>query len=82
MPPEYFFPMLGMGFALCWGVIGTVRWYLKARLEAESERKSLAGEDLELVRALEERIAELEERADSHERLIARGRNQPTDFGE
>jgi hypothetical protein len=76
MPPEYFFPMLGMGFALCWGVIGTVRWYLKERLRAESRQDSLSGDDSEAVRALEERIAELEERVDFHERLIDRQRTE------
>lgn len=76
MPPEYFFPILGMGFALSWGVIGTVRWYLKERLEAESRRDSLAGSDAELVRALEERIAELEERVDFHERVISQQRKE------
>jgi hypothetical protein len=76
MPPEYFFPMLGMGFALCWGVIGTVRWFLRERLRLESQRHSLTGDDSEAVRALEERIAELEERVDFHERLIERERRE------
>jgi len=72
MPPEYFFPILGMGFALSWGVIGTVKWYLKERLDAQSRRDSLAGADLEPIRALEDRVAELEERVDFHERVIDR----------
>ena len=76
MPPEYFFPMLGMGFALGWGVIGTVRWYLNERLRLESRRHSLSGGDSEAVRALEDRIVELEERVDFHERLIERQRRQ------
>jgi hypothetical protein len=76
MPPEYFFPLLGMGFALCWGVIGTVRWYLKEQLRAESQRDSLTGDDTDSVRALEDRIVELEERVDSHERVISRHRNE------
>ena len=70
MPPEYFFPMLGMGFALCWGVIGTVRGAMKERFEAEARRESLAGPDVEVIHALEDRIAELEERVDFHERVI------------
>ena len=76
MPPEYFFPVIGMGFALSWGVIGTIRWYLKERLDAESRRHSLTGEDSETVHALEDRIAELEERVDFHERLIDRTRKE------
>jgi hypothetical protein len=76
MPPEYFFPMLGMGFALCWGVIGTVRWYLKEQLRAELQRDSLTGGANESVRALEDRIAELEERVDFHERVISRQRKE------
>jgi len=71
MPPEYFFPLLGVGFALCWGVIGTVRWYLKERLEAESQRDSLTGTDIESIRALEDRLVDLEERVDFHERVIS-----------
>ena len=46
MPPEYFFPILGMGFALAWGVIGTARWYLKERLDAEAKRGALGGADV------------------------------------
>jgi hypothetical protein len=76
MPPEYFFPLLGMGFALSWGVIGTVRWALKERFEAEARRESLTGPDIESVRALEDRIAELEERVDFHERVIDRQRKE------
>ena len=72
MPPEYFFPMLGMGFALAWGVIGTVKWYLKERLDAGSHRDSLTGHDIESIRVLEDRIVELEERVDVHERVISR----------
>lgn len=70
MPPEYFFPLLGMGFALAWGVIGTARWYLKERLESESKLHSLSGADIETMHALEDRIVELEERVDFHERVI------------
>ena len=76
MPPEYFFPIIGMGFALSWGVIGTVRWYLKAQLDAETKRHSLNGVDIETVHLLEDRIAELEERVDFHERLIDRQRKE------
>ena len=76
MPPEYFFPILGMGFALCWGLIGTARWYLKERLRAESRHDSLSGDDVELVHALQERVAELEERVDFHERLISQQRKE------
>ena len=76
MPPEYFFPILGMGFALCWGMIGTVRWYLKERLRAESQRESLTGDDAEYLRALDDRIVELEERVDSHERMISQQRKE------
>jgi transcriptional regulator with XRE-family HTH domain len=76
MPPEYFWPMLGMGFALGWGLIGTVRWYLKERLQAEFQRDSLTGDDAESVRALEDRIVELEERVDFHERVISQQRNE------
>ncbi len=76
MPPQYFWPLLGMGFALCWGLIGTVRWYLKERLQAESERDSLTGNNGESVRALEDRIVELEERVDFHERAISQQRNE------
>ena len=76
MPPEYFFPVMGMGFVLAWGVIGTVRWYLKARLDADAQRNSLAGDSSEIVHALEDRIAELEERVDFHERLIDRTRKE------
>ena len=70
MPPEYFFPILGMGFALSWGVIGTIRWALNERFKAEARRDSLAGPDVELIHVLEDRIAELEERVDFHERVI------------
>jgi hypothetical protein len=76
MPPEYFFPLLGMGFALAWGVIGTARWYLKERLDAESKRSSLSGTDIETIHALEDRITELEERVDFHERVIDGQRKQ------
>jgi hypothetical protein len=76
MPPEYFYALLGMGFAAFWGVIGTVRWYLRARLEAESSRPSLGGGESELIRVLEERIAELEERVDFHERVIGDQRRE------
>jgi hypothetical protein len=76
MPPEYFFPLIGMGFALSWGVIGTVRWYLKERLDAESKRESLSAPDLEAVHALEDRIVELEERVDFHERMIESQRKE------
>ena len=76
MPPEYFFPMMGMGFVLAWGVIGTARWYLKARLEADSQRNALSGDQREIVSALEDRVAELEERVDFHERLIDRPRKE------
>ena len=76
MPPEYFFPLLGMGFALAWGVIGTTRWYLKERLDAESKRHSLSGAEIETVHALEDRVAELEERVDFHERVIDRQRKE------
>lgn len=70
MPPEYFFPMLGMGFALGWGVLGTIRWYLKERLDAASGRDSITGAEIGSIHALEDRIAELEERVDFHERVI------------
>ena len=76
MPPEYFFPMLGMGFALVMTAIGTVRWYLKERLEADARRHSLTAHDHEIVHALEDRIAELEERVDFHERVIDRQRKE------
>ncbi len=76
MPPEYFFPILGMGFALCSALIGTVRWYLKERLRAESQRDSLTGDDAEYLRALDDRIVELEERVDSHERVISQQRKE------
>jgi hypothetical protein len=76
MPPEYFFPVIGMGFALSWGVIGTVRWYLKERLEADSRRASQIGPDADIVHALEDRITELEERVDFHERVIDGQRKQ------
>jgi len=70
MAPEYFFPMLGMGFALAWGVIGTARWYLKERLAADERRESRIGTDSEVIHALEDRVAELEERVDFHERIM------------
>lgn len=76
MPPEYFFPLLGMAFVLSWGVIGTVRRYLSDRVQAEARRGSLASEDLETIHALEARIAELEERVDFHERVISQHRNE------
>lgn len=76
MPPEYFFPTLGMGFALVMTVIGTVRWYLRERLKADARRHSLTELDHEVIHALEDRIAELEERVDFHERVIDRQRKQ------
>jgi len=75
MAPEYFFPLLGMMFALSWGVIGTVRWYLKERMR--SQQQAGAGVDPERLGALEARIMELEERIDFAERLIAQERERP-----
>lgn len=72
MEPQYFFPMLGMGFALAWGVIGTVRWAIKERLRILEQAGGGAGEAAR-VGALEARVAELEERVDFTERLLARG---------
>lgn len=70
MPPEYFFPLLGMGFAFGFGIMGMVRWYLKERMRLQAGRS--AG-DPERVGRLEARVAELEERLDFTERLLARG---------
>jgi hypothetical protein len=73
MPPEYFFPMLGMAFALGWGVLGTVRWYAKQKLRAQL--RPAAGAQEERLEQLEGRVAELEERLDFAERVLARGRD-------
>ncbi len=70
MPLEYLLLLLGMGFALSGGVVGTVRWYLKQRIDADAKRDSLAGPGIEAIHLLEDRIAELEERVDFHERVI------------
>lgn len=75
MPPEYFFPLLGMVFALSWGVLGTIRWYVKERLRARSA--SDTPPDDGRVQALEGRVAELEERLDFAERMLARERDRP-----
>jgi hypothetical protein len=72
MPPEYFFPMLGMTFALAWGVIGTVRWYLRQKLH----RAELPGDYVAHIRELEARVAELEERVDFTERILSRHREE------
>lgn len=78
MPPEYFFPLAGMMFALGWGVIGTVRWYLKERLYSRRQEAVGGGAgDPERVGLLEARVAELEERVDFAERLLARERDRP-----
>lgn len=74
MPPEYFFPLAGMMFALGWGVIGTIRWYLKARLQAGAGG---GGQAPARLMALEDRIAELEERLDFTERALASARGRP-----
>ena len=76
MAPEYFFPLLGMVFALSWGVIGTVRWYLKERLRAA--RPGDPNVDAGRVSTLEARVTELEERVDFAERLLARERERPS----
>lgn len=76
MPPEYFFPLLGMMFALGWGVLGTVRWYLKARMHAGRPGDALPPDDGR-VGALEARVTELEERIDFAERMLARERERP-----
>lgn len=81
MPPEYFFPLLGMGFALSWGVIGTVRWYLKERLDSEAKRGSLGEAGADTIHALEDRIVELEERVDFHERMIE-GQRKKSELGQ
>jgi len=71
MEPQYFFPLLGMVFALGWGVLGTVRWYLGQKLRAD--RADGALPEGSRVAALETRVGELEERLDFAERLLARG---------
>ena len=71
MPPEYFYPLLGMGFAFGFGIMGTIRWYLRQRMQLQAGQH---GGDPEQLRHLEGRIAELEERVDFAERLLARGR--------
>ncbi|HXV85887.1 MAG TPA: hypothetical protein VD793_04265 [Gemmatimonadales bacterium] len=72
-PPEYFFPMLGMAFALAWGGLATFRWYVKEKLRISSGAGG-SGEQAARVAALEERIGELEERVDFAERLLAQHR--------
>jgi hypothetical protein len=75
MPPEYFFPLLGMTFALGWGVLATMRWYVKQRLRArQAEQREEPGIESERLAALEGRIAELEERVDFTERVLAQQR--------
>lgn len=76
MPPEYFYPMLGMVFALGWGVLGTVRWYLKERLKARDTAPPSAVDEGR-VGALEARLTELEERLDFTERVLAQERESP-----
>lgn len=71
MPPEYFYPLLGFSFAAFFGVMGTVRWYLGQRFK--HQQGAVTSGDPERLMALEGRIAELEERLDFAERLLARG---------
>ncbi|HWP36181.1 MAG TPA: hypothetical protein VNL18_01385 [Gemmatimonadales bacterium] len=74
LPPEYFFPMLGMAFALGWGVLGTFRWFVKERLRAERTANEGRGSNDERFAELESRLAELEERLDFAERMLAQQR--------
>ena len=74
MAPEYFFPLLGMMFALAWGVLGTFRWYAKEKLRSSSQRWLDDGEQAERLGALEGRVGELEERLDFAERVLAQQR--------
>jgi hypothetical protein len=74
VPPEYFFPLLGAVFALGWGLLGTIRWYIKEQVKLRRQAAPDAA-DLERVAALESRVQELEERLDFAERVLAQGRN-------
>ncbi|HEX9580740.1 MAG TPA: hypothetical protein VF970_06510 [Gemmatimonadales bacterium] len=75
LPPEYFFPVLGMAFALAWGGLATFRWYVKEKLRASSGTVGAgAAEQAERLAHLEGRIGELEERVDFTERLLAQYR--------
>lgn len=74
MAPEYFYPLLGFAFAFGFGVLGTIRWYVRERFRVMAGQQ--AGGDGEQVRRLEARVAELEERVDFAERLLARGREE------
>ena len=77
MPPEYFFPLLGFAFAAFWGVIGTGKWYLRERLKAQEQGgRGLGDEAADRIAGLEHRVAELEERLDFTERVLAREREQ------
>jgi hypothetical protein len=77
MPPEYFFPLLGMTFALAWGLLGTIRWYAKEKLKDERRGTEVRGEgDDARFADLEARVHELEERVDFAERVLSQQRER------
>lgn len=81
MPPEYFFPMLGMAFALAWGVLATVRGYAKEKFKAERENPTVGLLEAERLAALETRVHELEERLDFAERVLTQSKQGQLNAG-
>ena len=80
MDPQYFYPLLGMVFALAWGVLGTFRWYAKEKLKIERSNAPPAADDDRLA-AVESRVQELEERLDFAERLLTQAKQNQLNPG-
>lgn len=60
---------------VAWGVLGTVKWYLRERVRLQDRLAQLgSAEATPRIQALEDRVAELEERLDYAERLLAPAR--------
>ena len=70
MDEHFFFPLLGFVFVAFFGVMGTVRWYLGQKLKQQVPSGQV---DPARLLDVEARVAELEERVDFTERVLARG---------
>ena len=77
MPPEYFYPLLGVIFVVSLNVLRTIRVALGEK--GRSRRVEGSGKDDAHIHELEGRVAELEERVDFAERLLTRGQASGTE---